>query len=579
MKLMKKQVIMLFILALFTMTLMSLASAQTDPSSEVTVYFFWGDGCPHCAAEKPFLEEMQQKYPEIEIKMFETWKNPDNAKLFSDVAKAYGTTAQGVPTTFIDDKVWVGYADYMGDEMESKIKYCLENNCINPEDVLEEGSISSAHRAIQETKPEISEEGDSENLINQVPETICIHAFIIGNCAQCSSTIPFLESSAKNQEIELKVHDISVEDEKELYEHFKEVYSISDGGFPVVFIGDRYLLGETAIRDNIDSEIDRCKETGCVCPATKIASLTPYPPQPKDITPEESSVVNLPILGKIDTANMSMPLFTIILAGLDSFNPCAFFVLFFLLSMLIYAKDRKRMLIIGFTFVFFSALIYFLFMAAWLNLFLLIGQLMIITTIAGIIALIVAAINIKDFFFFKKGGVSLTISDKAKPKLFQRMRNLLKADSLWSMMLGTIILAIAANSYELLCTAGFPMVFTRILTLNGISTGQYYFYLALYNLVYIIPLLIIVLMFVITLGAKKLTEWQGQILKLISGMMMLCLGSILLINPALLNNIFVSVGLMAATLTTAGVIIFFTKKIKKNKEEDKNGGKDNENTK
>ena len=113
----------------------AVADTNDDPG-KTTVYFFWGDGCPHCAHEKPFLEEMQEKYPDIEIKMFETWKNPENAKLFQEVAQAYGTRAQGVPTTFIGEKHWVGYADYMGNEMESRIKDCLENGCINPGDKL-----------------------------------------------------------------------------------------------------------------------------------------------------------------------------------------------------------------------------------------------------------------------------------------------------------------------------------------------------------------------------------------------------------------------------------------------------------
>ncbi len=548
----------------------SAVSSQSDASdvSSVTVYFFWGDGCPHCSAEKPFLDEMQEKYPGIEIKMFETWKNPENAKLFNDVAKAYGTTAQGVPTTFIGDKFWVGYADYMGVEMESKIQDCLEKECLHPEMVLEAGSLAAAQALRAESQSESTEQEETEpkdSGLELATEELCLHAFIIGNCAQCSSVLPLLEATTEKHDVALKIHDASDPAEAELYQRFKDVYSIPDGGFPVVFLGDRFLMGESVITAHLDTEIASCKETNCVCPASKIVGLTPYPPQPDDITPEESSVVTLPVLGKIDTANMSLPLFTIILAGLDSFNPCAFFVLFFLLSMLIYAKDRKRMLLIGLTFVFFSALIYFLFMAAWLNLFLLIGQLMIITTIAGIVALIVAGINIKDFFFFER-GISLVIPESAKPKLFEKMRNLLKATSLSSMMLGTIVLAIAANSYELLCTAGFPMVFTRILTLNGISTGQYYVYLALYNIVYIIPLLIIVIMFVITLGARKLTEWQGRILKLISGMMMLCLGLILLIQPALLNNIFVSIGLMVAALSTAGIIVFVTKKMKKKEE-------------
>lgn len=107
-----------------------------DDTGKVTVYFFWGDGCPHCAAEKPFLEEMESKYPEVEVKMFETWKDPENAALFQKVAEAYDTTARGVPTTFIGEEHWIGYAGYMGEEMEQKIKDCIENGCPNPGDKL-----------------------------------------------------------------------------------------------------------------------------------------------------------------------------------------------------------------------------------------------------------------------------------------------------------------------------------------------------------------------------------------------------------------------------------------------------------
>ena len=99
--------------------------------------------------------------------------------------------------------------------------------------------------------------------------------------------------------------------------------------------------------------------------------------------------------------------------ALDSFNPCAFFVLFTLLGILVHARSRRRMLFIGGTFVAFSGIVYFIFMAAWLNLFLHIGELRAVTTAAGIVALVIAAINIKDYFFFKR-GVSLTIPESQK---------------------------------------------------------------------------------------------------------------------------------------------------------------------
>jgi hypothetical protein len=199
-------------------------------------------------------------------------------------------------------------------------------------------------------------------------------------------------------------------------------------------------------------------------------------------------------------------------------------------------------------------------MAAWLNLFLLMGQVAVITKIAGAIAILIAAINIKDFFAFKK-GVSLTIPDSAKPKLFDKMRKLIKSTSLLSILFGTAVLAIAANSYELLCTAGFPLVFTRILTLNNLSTMKYYMYLVLYNSIYIIPLAIIVFIFTITLGRKILTEWQGRLLKLVSGTMMLGLGGILFFNPAILNSVFISLILLLGALLVSTTVALVVRKL------------------
>jgi cytochrome c biogenesis protein CcdA len=124
------------------------------------------------------------------------------------------------------------------------------------------------------------------------------------------------------------------------------------------------------------------------------------------------------------------------------------------------------------------------------------------------------------------------------------MRALLAADRLGAILIGTLVLALAANSYELLCTAGFPMVYTRVLTLNALPAPVYYGYLALYNLIYVLPLLAIVLVFSLTLGARKLTERQGRILKLLSGFMMLGLGLVMLSAPELLVQPWVGILLL-----------------------------------
>jgi hypothetical protein len=192
--------------------------------------------------------------------------------------------------------------------------------------------------------------------------------------------------------------------------------------------------------------------------------------------------VTLPWFGRINVQALSLPLLTVVIAGLDAFNPCAFFVLMFLLSLMVHGGSRRRMLLIGGVFVFFSGLLYFVFMAAWLNLFLLLGALRWITVVAGIVAVFFALINIKDYFWFKQ-GVSLSIPARAKPQLYQRTRQLLRAERLPTVLLGTTLLALAANAYELLCTSGFPMIYTRTLTLNALTPAAYYLYLALYNLI------------------------------------------------------------------------------------------------
>ena len=261
-----------------------------------------------------------------------------------------------------------------------------------------------------------------------------------------------------------------------------------------------------------------------------------------------STTIDIPFFGSISPDEYSLPALTVVIAGMDAFNPCAFFVLLFLLSMMVHSRSRGRMALIGGIFVFFSGAIYFLFMAAWLNLFIYLGELRLITLVAGCIAVLIALVNIKDYFWFKK-GFSLSISDTEKPKLLDRIRQLLRLDSLPTVIAATVLLAIIANSYELLCTAGFPMVYTRILTLNSLSAESYYLFLLLYNLIYILPLLAIVTVFTITLGSRKLSEQEGMVLKLLSGVMMLMLGLLLVLSPQLLNNLAIAAGILILALT------------------------------
>lgn len=403
------------LLLCLTMLLASWAET-TSRAPAVTLYFFWGEGCPHCERAKTYLADAHHRFPGLEIRSYEVLHNENNLNLLMTMSRKLGTEAKGVPTFIIANKMLDGFSDETRRELEQEI----------------------------------------------VRRTATSH--------------PAGENDTQGR-------------------------------------------------------------------AGNAAPLT------------------LPLLGTISAERLSLPFFTLAVATLDSFNPCAFFVLLFLLSLMVHAHSRHKMALIGGVFVFFSGLVYFLFMAAWLNLFLVTGHLTWITVLAAVAALIIATMNVKDFFLFER-GVSLVIPEEAKPRLFERMRNLVRAGTLPAMLAGTVVLALAANSYELLCTAGFPMVFTRVLTLRELPSSAYYLYLGFYNVVYVIPLAIIVGIFTITLGSRKLTEWQGRVLKLVSGIMMLSLGFVLLLRPTLLNNAFISLGIMAASLAVSWVIVTIVKRIK-----------------
>jgi thiol-disulfide isomerase/thioredoxin len=374
-------------------------------------------------------------------------------------------------------------------------------------------------------------------------------------CPHCEREKAFLKDLGKKHP-GLRIRDYEVWKNKgngALYKQVLRTAGIKQAGVPTTVVGTAVFMGfNDQTRRSIEEAVSRCVRDGC---PDGVAELSK---RELAQNAETTGIVRIPFLGSIDPASVSLPVFTIIIGALDSFNPCAFFVLLFLLSLLIHARSRKRMFLIGGIFVVFSGLIYFLFMAAWLNVFLVVGQIAAITVAGGVVALVVGGINVKDFFLFKQ-GVSLVIPESAKPRLFERMRGLLKAPTMPAMIAGTIVLAISANAYELLCTAGFPMVYTRVLTLHKLSSFQYYQYLVLYNIVYVVPLAVIVAVITVTLGVRKLTEWQGRQLKLVSGLMMLSLGTVLIVNPALLNNALASVVMLAGVIAASAVIIIAMK--------------------
>jgi hypothetical protein len=397
--------------------------------------------------------------------------------------------------------------------------------------------------------------------------TVRLYFFWSSSCPHCQVARPFVEALPQRLPW-LDLHTYEVGRSREAVRLYIEAARAVGGDASSVpgFLFCRQIEVGFHKAETTGAELVRMLEA-CRAARAEVTASTPNPgadraPEGTASNPSLSSSTsgilaggrqaNLPVLGTVDLQRWSLPVLTVVLASLDAFNPCAFFVLLFLLSLLVHAKSRARMLFIGGVFVLFSGLVYFAFMAAWLNVFLMMGEIRGVTLVAGLVAVFIAAVNIKDYFWFQQ-GLTLSIPEAAKPGLFKRMRGVVTAGGVAPMALGTVLLAVVANSYELLCTAGFPMVFTRALTLQDLGSASYYGYLALYNVIYVIPLVLIVLAFTYTLGSRKLSEREGRLLKLVSGYMMLGLGLMLVLAPQWLTHAGSAIGVLALALAAAGL--------------------------
>ncbi|MFW6111855.1 MAG: thioredoxin [Candidatus Bipolaricaulota bacterium] len=409
--------IIIVLLALFPPS----ASAASD---EIVIYFFKMKGCPHCADEEPFLEELQQKYPSLVVKDKEIRSDKDNEELLKEMIKEYGQERVLVPATFIGEDVWVGFSERIGDQIEEKVKYCTENHCVNPMVKLKgEGAVT--------------------------------------------------ETPTRNRE----------------------------------------------------------------------------------------ETINLPFVGTVNLSSMPAFTSTALIALVDGFNPCSLWILTFLLGLLIYTKSRKKIIIVGLTFLVVTATAYGLFILGLFSAFQYIGQLLWIRILVAIIAFSFGLINVKDYFWFQE-GISFTIPERVKPKIADKFRNLTqKSRSLPALVGATFLMALGITLAELPCTAGFPVVWTGILNTQGVSGSTFAILFALYMVIYLLDELLVFGTVSITLQSSKLQEEHGRVLKLVGGSLMLTLGVTFLFAPELMNSLLGTLIVFGAALLGSLVLVLFRKKI------------------
>jgi glutaredoxin len=409
------------------------AAPQTQTEKPLYIYFFWGEGCPHCAEAEPFLENMSRIYKNVEVESFEVWYDARNRALFQQMAEAHDIESRYVPTIFIGDKIWIGFNAAIGDEIETAIAICSTSSCPDAGE-----NIFPGHESSPESTP-------------QPPPT---------------------------------------------------------------------------------------EQDGRSNPGQSV------------------KILSVPLLGEVNLNAQSLWVSTTLISFVDGFNPCSLWVLSILIALTLRTGSRKKIFIIGLTFITVTALVYVLFIAGLFTMLTFIQFLGWIQIVVSLLALFFAAINIKDYFWYKE-GLSFTIDDAQKPGLYKRMRRVLQAgDSLFALVTATVGLGVGVSLVEFSCTAGFPVLWTNIIAAQNVTPFTFALLLFLYMFIYQIDELGIFLIAVITLRASRLEEKHGRILKLIGGTLMLTLAIVMLVNPALMNDVLSSVIIFSIAFGVALLVLF-----------------------
>jgi hypothetical protein len=282
-----------------------------------------------------------------------------------------------------------------------------------------------------------------------------------------------------------------------------------------------------AVTQEVSSELDGESSDAIPLPVEGFEDESPDAPVS---SPDRPQSITVPWFGELRVEALGMPAFTFLIGLIDGFNPCAMWVLIFLLSILVNIRSRKKIIIIAGTFVIISGLAYFAFMAAWLNVFRWVGVQRPVQITLGALGIFIGAINIKDFFAFHK-GLTLSIPSAAKPGIYRKARDIVQAKYLTTAIAGAVVLAVMVNVVELLCTAGLPALYTQILTMQELPAWANYSYLALYNVAYMLDDTILLVIIVTTLSRRKLQEQEGRWLKLLSGVVVCGLGLAMVFHP------------------------------------------------
>ncbi len=343
-------------------------------------------------------------------------------------------------------------------------------------------------------------------------------------CLQCKEQKTFNQELIKKYpSVRFVYHDITTPEGSALFTRYADRAGIplADLYVPATFFGDQHFPGFTSA-ETTGKEIE--------------AALRAYVARQIGPVHERKTpfALRIPVLGNIDVRDYSLPALAVILGLADGFNPCAMWVLGYLISLVIGLNDRRKIWLLVGSFVFASGVLYFLFMAAWLNAFLLIGYVRLLTLAIGLVAIGFGANNVREYARTKGPLVCDITSTRTKEKTMSRMRQLVASPITVSTIFGIVALAFVVNSIEFVCSSAIPAIFTQVLALSKLPTIKYYAYILLYDVFFMLDDLIIFGLAAFAVSKTVGTRY-AKLNKLIGGALLLALGLMLVFAPSALR--------------------------------------------
>lgn len=392
-------------------------------------------------------------------------------------------------------------------------------------------------------------------LAQQDPESVerlsvPIYLFWEPGCPHCRRARDFIEPRYEDDE-SVNIIAVNVSDSTESLEFFiaaNVLFDIQVPAVPLIVVGDRIFMGfggpETTGAELVNA-IQYCRSEICSDPLSEfmIRQFTRSEESGSGSSTQQEELgtpsilppyLELPFFGTIRTQNLSLPVLTVVMAAVDGFNPCAMWVLVFLVGLLLGMDDHSRMWILGGTFLLTSAAVYFAVLAAWLNVLVLLASIIWVRFAIGLFALGAGGYYLREFVLAEPDVCKVT-SPGQRAHIMDRLREAVGRRSLTLAVLGIVVLAAAVNLIELLCSAGIPAVYTQVLTMAGLPLGQNYAYLALYIVVFLLDDLAVFVVAMVTLQLTRMTGRFTRYSHLIGGAVLCLVGALLILRPELLT--------------------------------------------